>query len=218
MGLQKIVILCALGVVIVGGALYLTMSGRDSQNQTGAETNEQNSTQEEITEVTEEKLSGVGSMMELFTSGKSIRCTYMYEDDSTGTSEGISYFDGDRMRIDSTVTQNGKTFESHMINNQEYMWSWSTSNEGDFAFMMPAEEGKTTYDSFNNESPQANASIESLNETVTYDCSAWNVDESVFTAPENIKFVNIGEMMGGMMQNIQDGNFEGMMEGFPIPQ
>lgn len=225
MGLQKIVVLCVLGLIIIVGGWFLLFSDNDDKTQVTVNKDEAAITTDETeikAEDTNDDLSGFGSIKELFSLGKNITCEYTYSDESSKGS-GVGFFAGDRMRMDSEITTNGMTFESHMINDGENLYTWSETAEGTFAIITPVSDAEieTNFDDSN--FPQTNTDVDAFENDVTYTCKPWGGDRSRFTPPTDIEFVDMTKMMGGLMEGFQgsgmnEGDIKHMMENLPIPQ
>ena len=119
-----------------------------------------------------------GSIKNLLAAGKNQTCTIKYPAGEQ-MGEGTVYVSGKNMRGDFTMTSAGKTFDSHMIQDETYMYSWSSlSPQG--VKMKIAELEKV----------QASPTTESvdLNQEVDINCSSWSVDSGKFTPPANVNF------------------------------
>lgn len=213
MDLQKIIVLCA-GVVVVAGAGWFVY-----HNNKPGETEEAslNMPEENVVETTTEDtttpedgiefLGGIGSLGDLHALGKRITCTYSYSDNRGTSGSGVAYFDRERMRMESTLTDSGVVSETNIINDGTSLYTWSVGDEGTFAFKMPAGETHA------NVAPQqGRAHTKTLNEEVEYECSDWRVDESMFVPPQNIEFMDMETMMQEALQGF------GGMERLPVPQ
>jgi len=119
-----------------------------------------------------------GSIKNLLAAGKNQTCTIKYPAGEQ-MGEGTVYVSSKNMRGDFTFTSEGKTFDSHMIQDETYMYSWSSlSPQG--VKMKIAELEKV----------QASPTTESvdLNQEVDINCSSWSVDSGKFTPPANVNF------------------------------
>ena len=123
-----------------------------------------------------------GSIKNLLAAGKNQTCTIKYPvGEQMG--EGTVYVSGKNLRGDFTMTSAGKTFDSHMIQDETYMYSWSSlSPQG--VKMKIAELEKV----------QASPTAESvdLNQEVDVNCSSWSVDSGKFTPPADVNFMETG--------------------------
>jgi hypothetical protein len=203
MQLQKIVVLCLIGIIIICGGWYLL-----SQDEDGADT-----TERELSDADEEVLSGQGSIRDLFGMGRNIRCEYTYNEIETGMrGSGVSYIAGQRLRVDSDLVQDGQTFESHVINDGENLWTWTQTNEGMFAFVTNVDETDTNFETYDSDTPSVEGNANTLEDDVEYSCRPWNVDASIFVPPSDIEFSNPTQMMNDAMQNLPSGTNEEMQQ------
>ena len=198
MGLQKIVVLCVLGVVLVAGWLYF--SGNQNQSESNLTANNgQNPTVESEPVATDDDagevpLAGLGSFASLMALGQSLRCDFSYVAPETrGAVAGTVYIDGENIRNDFDMEQAGQLFESHMIQDGEYAYSWSQSPQGTFAIKTPVNDEDDSGIEFDT-SPSANRSVD-LDHQVEYDCQVWSADPSMFVPPADIEFLSIDEMI-----------------------
>ena len=120
-----------------------------------------------------------GSIKNLLATGKNQTCTVKYPAGEQ-TGEGTVYVSEKNLRGDFTMTFEEKTIDSHMIQDETYMYSWSSlSPQG--VKMKIAELEKV----------QASPTTESvdLDQEIDVNCSSWSVDSSKFTLPANVNFV-----------------------------
>ena len=123
-----------------------------------------------------------GSIKNLLAAGKNQTCTIKYPAGEQ-MGEGTVYVSGKNLRGDFAMTSAGKTFDSHMIQDETYMYSWSSlSPQG--VKMKIAELEKV----------QASPTTESvdLNQEVDVNCSSWSVDSGKFTPPADVNFMETG--------------------------
>jgi hypothetical protein len=138
-------------------------------------------------------------------SGKPAVCTLSKDDDK------MEYLiSGKKMRINATNLSKddkggAKTTVSHVINDTAYMYTWSDSTKQGSKISVPTEEEmKATADKA--KSYQASsAPAPKLDSEADYqgfkdqgyaiDCKSGSVDDSVFTPPADIKFIDPTEMM-----------------------
>lgn len=203
MELQKVVVLCTIVAVIgIIAWFFLTKQGERSEDASGRASETTPQAPDETRMIDDGTFVGTGSMFDILSLGRSVACTYTFNDES-GEGSGTGYFDGQRMRVDSNYTQDGKTFETHMINDGTNLYSWTVSSEGTFAFVTQNQE---TDDAESDQSMPMqqgqNDSVDSLNESVEYDCRAWRAEEGAFTPPRDIEFVDMSAMFEGMMQGM----------------
>jgi len=130
----------------------------------------------------QEKSQTKDSIKNLLASGKNQTCTIKYPAGEQ-MAEGTVYVSGKNLRGDFTMTSEGKTFDSHMIQDESYLYSWSSlAPQG--VKMKIAELEKV----------QASPTAESvdLDQEVDINCSSWSVDSSKFTPPADVNFMETG--------------------------
>ena len=166
---QTLLIAGAIAVVIVAAAGFFFLK---KPAQTPQESTTTQPTQPEESQTK-------GSIKNLLAAGKNQTCTIKYPT-AEQVGEGTVYVSGKNLRGDFTMTSEGKTIDSHMIQDETYMYSWSSlSPQG--VKMKIAELEKV----------QASTTAESvdLDQEADVNCSSWNVDNSMFTPPVNVNFV-----------------------------
>lgn len=156
----------ALIIVGAGGFFLLNKSSQAPQESTTAQ---ETKTEESTTK---------GSIKNLLAAGKNQTCTVKYPAGEQ-MGEGTVYVSGKNLRGDFTITSEGKTIDSHMIQDETYMYSWSSLSPQGIK-MKIAELEKV----------QASPTAESvdLDREVDINCSSWSVDSGKFTPPSNVNF------------------------------
>jgi len=123
-----------------------------------------------------------GSIKNLLAAGKNQTCTIKYPAGEQ-MGEGTVYVSDKNLRGDFTMTFEEKTIDSHMIQDETYMYSWSSlSPQG--VKMKITELEKV----------QASPTAEyiDLDQEIDINCSPWSVDSSKFTSPADVTFVETG--------------------------
>ena len=123
-----------------------------------------------------------GSIKNLLAAGKNQTCTIKYPAGEQ-TADGTVFVSGKNFRGDFTMTSEEKTIDSHMIQDEAYMYSWSSLTSQGIKIKI-AELEKL----------QASTATESadLNQESDMTGSAWSFDNSKFTPPADINFVETG--------------------------
>ena len=132
-------------------------------------------------EETSQEATSKGSIKSLIGLGKNVTCTVTYPS-ADGTVKGTVYVAGDkRMRGDFISNIEDKEIDSHMIaeGGWNYIWS-SASPQGT---KMKIEENVPT------PTPGPQSQNVDVNTQVDYKCSNWSVDNSKFTPPSDIQFL-----------------------------
>lgn len=175
-------------VLLGGGGWYVYSTTQDDQEP------EQSAIREEEQE--ERELSGTGTFESLLALGESVVCDIAYTDPEADTdAEGSVFVAGDDMRGDFMLTHDGEAFDSHMIKSDTMVYTWTESSRGTYAIKMTIDaEAEAGSDDMGSEQP-----IE-WDQNVTYDCRAWERDESMFTPPADIEFMDPSSMMQDMMR------------------
>ena len=136
-----------------------------------------------------------GTLNDLLARNISTQCTF----ESTtefGTSSGSVYVAGKKMRGDfKTKQKDGKEMQSYMIRDNDYIYTWSNlQKEGSKIKIVDMD--KQIEEMKKNPSFQGSQNAVSLeNQNANYNCKPWNKDESMFSVPTNIKFIDLTEQM-----------------------
>ena len=157
----------------------------------------------EIKEVDQDNtFAGAGSFLSLMALGRDLTCDFSYvAPDTNGAVAGTVFISGERMRGDFEMEQSGEVMQSHMIQDDEYMYTWSQGSMGSFAMKMPLDEAETT-------GAQTDVTSESysrpvaLDYDVNYSCQPWSVSAATFVPPADIDFMTMEEMMRGFNPNL----------------
>jgi hypothetical protein len=205
--MQKIIYVLV-GLVVVGGVWYITTTDTPTE-EASTSTDAERATETAPDTVEPETLSGFGSLKNILGLGDTIRCEFRSTFEGQ-TSEGVFYTDGERFRVDSTVTSpESGTITSNMINDGIYTYTWGQSPQGAMAIKMATPEESDPMDWATEDWEANEESYVDFEQEVEYDCDRWNVDTSVFVPPSDVEFVDMEAMMQEAMQ--------GMPEGFELP-
>ncbi len=148
----------------------------------------QNLTTESLGPVTEsEETAGEGSIFDLVKLGKTAKCTYTSDLESTKM-EGVSYISGKNVRADfEVITANNQKMTSHMISDGEWVYSWSSAMPQGFKMKVSETDARNTTPS------EKNDATSTLNNKVSYRCTPWVEDTSLFTIPTDVTFTDFTE-------------------------
>lgn len=163
-------------LLIAAGAFFVLNKKSTAPKQSNTASQEQKS---------QESGSIKNSIKSLLSQGKSVTCTVKYPSAEQAT-EGTLYVSGKQMRGDFKTTVNGKEMDSHMITDQTYSYSWSSATPQGAKMKIDQVEAP-------NASP-VSGQVDT-NSEVDMKCSPWGVDNSKFTPPSNINFMDISQMM-----------------------
>ena len=170
MPIIAVVVAVIIGVV----AWYITSHSTSQDEESTSETSMQSDT------VT-------GDVKNLLSAGRSLTCTFSSEGNS-----GTVYIDANqkRMRGDFVTQFEGSSSVGHIINNSEYMYTWSDSEPQGVRIPVPDDEDTPVSAG---EVPSAPQVYNALEADYDYDCDAWRVDESMFSLPPDVEFIDIAE-------------------------
>ncbi len=182
-------------VVVVGVVGWLMLSGGSAPVAESTQTYLETPT--EIPPVAEQ-LTGQDTLMNLLGLGKTLECSFQFKDDGN-QSEGTGFFEGNKMRVDMMYTAtSSEVFTSNMINDGATMYLWSDTEEGKFAMKMSA-----TPDAASGQASPPDVPLDAATK-VWYTCKPWNVDGSVFEAPQDVTFMDMSSMQQ-QMRDLQRG-------------
>jgi len=147
-------------------------------------------------QTTNKTVSEASEFAKAIQSGKPTTCVMTKDNDK------MEYFiKGKKMYANMTTIIENKTILSHMINDEKYLYMWTDgSKQGSkinlLVSPLPAEATPTTVakeggPKFESESDYQNIK----NEGYTIDCKPSNIDDTAFTPPSNINFIDPTEMM-----------------------
>lgn len=170
----------AIVVAIAVGAFFV-------MNKKSPQAPQQTDTRSDTKPQTDESMTK-GSIKSLLSMGKNVTCTIKYPMGEQST-EGTVYVSGKNMRGDFSFVSSGKSMDSHVIQDGTYMYSWSSAS---------AQGVKMKMEDVDSVKASPSSQAVDLDKEVDYKCSSWGVDNSKFTPPADIKFVDIGQSMGKM--------------------
>lgn len=138
------------------------------------------------------------SIKELIARGENLKCTFSRSDENSSM-DGVVYVAGGKMRGDFSLVQDGQSFDSHMIQDAEVAYMWSTGGPmGATGFKVAVtEDWETTADG---ETYQA----VNLEDPLDTKCSAWLPDTSKFVPPADITFQDLSQQLMQAEQSAAD--------------
>ena len=129
-------------------------------------------------------------MNELRLEAENRKCNFNSTLEDGSQSKGTIYIDADkRMRGDFDLTKDGETTKSSMIirDDTQYLWQQSTK-----------DGVKMAIDEILNQNSNTNQSASDgtdANTPVDFTCSAWRVDDAMFTPPADVTFRDMTSVM-----------------------
>ena len=190
----------AIGVVLVAvgaSVWYFTQNNLTNRDQAMDMTDETtNTSPDEVGRMSES-----GSIMDLLDRGERVTCEYMTEEAGVEYS-GRIYIDGATGRYSMTgqYVSEGEMVEFGALLNADTMYWWG-SDEGEVRGMQMARTDALDT-SVAGEDTIAQQGGVRIDQHVSYSCSQWTVDESVFTPPSNVSFTDMGALYDDMMQRM----------------
>jgi hypothetical protein len=132
---------------------------------------------------------GSGSLSDLMKRGGSSVCTVSSKDPNS-VSSGKVYVAGGSVRGDFTSAVDGKSYESHFINADGYIYTWSSAMPQG---MKMADDGKMM------EGGTSSAPEGSVDPSVAYDysCDSWTGDQGMFAPPAEVTFMDFSAGIPG---------------------
>lgn len=175
---RVLIIIGIIILILIAGWFY--MNGNVSTS-TQDQANNQNPSQPS-------SASTMTSLKDLLALGQSQMCTFNYPAEDTNM-EGTSFIANGKVRTDFKGTDpGGASFEGSMINDGEYLYSWTSQMTQGFKLKLTNE----VQESIDKENPEFTAKQNKYldpNEKVDYKCQAWNADMGMFTPPSDISFM-----------------------------
>lgn len=194
-------ILIALAVLLLSTAAWMFFAPATTKAPTSDEvtTTNEGGVREELVDNNEMNSPFVGegtaTFAALIESGGSYRCTFTSNADGVKSS-GDLYTDGERFRVTAETTVEGEVVMSDMINNGATTYVWSETAEGTMGMMMANDLSETIPTGV--EMYPGDTTGVDMEQDVSYNCEAWTGNESFFTPPSNVEFVDMQAMMQGM--------------------
>jgi len=177
-------ILIGLGVAVaVGGGVYVYTSGNTQINE--ETTGEQESTRKDASKSRDFRT--------ILSSGENVRCTFSHEENGNHT-EGTIYMADSGERISGHFVMTGTMdTEMHIIRDNETSYMWGPAFSEGIKVAVTEDNRDVLFES------DTDAAIP---ENVTYTCDSWRVDNSKFTVPSDVTFVDMQAHMDAMMQGM----------------
>jgi hypothetical protein len=196
--------LLVLASLLLAISLVVSGCGRKAKAPTN-ETKEKNQAQ---TTQQESKWSTFkASLKDLMDKNKALKCSWQATDEDGNQMKGITYVQGKKFRQDVTITlpeeKNGlKEMEVHSISDGQWMYTWNSVQPemGMKINLAKAQEQASQYATSSETNQQPNYQQgPDLNKKVEYKCEAWQPNESKFTPPSDINFMDPTAMIENMI-------------------
>ncbi len=163
--------------ILIGiGVLVLALIGFLAYSQMNKGANIQEVAKQDVS-------SSKNSIKSLLTGGKNVTCTISYPDNK---GSGTVYVAGSKVRGDFSMKVDNKEMMSHMIQDGLFAYMWSDDNKTGTKFKIDP----------NSPAPSATAGqTQDLDSQVDMKCNPWSEDKSKFSAPSDIQFMDMSQMM-----------------------
>src|SRR5579863_2306710 len=115
-----VIVIAVIVLLILAAGAYKLMHHMQAASQSGESANTQSQSQPSAQKK---------SLFDLFSMAGSQKCTFS---DSTSNSSGTVYVSSGKMRGDFQATNEGKTTQSHMINDGTYIYYWTDGQQNGY--------------------------------------------------------------------------------------
>jgi len=142
------------------------------------------------------------SMKDLVKLGKNYTCTYSQTEQDGIVSEGRLYVQGEKnFRGDfSMMDKSGKKHMSHMIGTEAASYMWADGERQGMMMKLEQDEDVFAADDAVKGTEEEDDFGFNEDEDVKMNCKKWSPDQSVFTPPKNVEFIDFAAQMEGMMK------------------
>lgn len=166
------IIVYIITTVVIAGGVYLITSN-NSQDENNSQVIEQTTANQEDSQIVS------ASMKELVSLGKSLQCTFESNTEFAKTS-GVVYVADGKVRGNFRVTVSSlgnNSFDAYMIADASNTYVWSTLAKS--GFKAPIQKEVQT---------QPGQEGVDYNQVLTYTCTSWQTDQTLFTPPSDVVF------------------------------
>ena len=145
-----------------------------------------------------------GKVMDLLKRGGSLACQ-ISSDDNGNVTDGTMYISDGNLRGDFSFTQaDGVSYEGSMINDGEFSYVWGDN----LPFGEDGPSGVKTkvsvQDQASGEKNDDDNQIIDMDDSFTFNCQPWSVDNSKFTPPSDVEFVDLSADIQNLIDTTQD--------------
>ncbi len=147
-------------------------------------------------EVKEESFNKKSTLKTLLGMGKNLTCTYNNVDEETKFEiKGTTYISGNKFAQEMETTDpkdKTKKVLTNMISDGEFVYTWS-SDKKTSGMKIKMEKPETAPDG--DVKTDVAGTDQSMNKEYDMNCNQWNIDESKFKVPTDVKFTDLSEIM-----------------------
>ena len=162
----------------------------------------------------------VGSLKDLLGMGKKFECTWEYIDEENQSKmSGVLWTDGTRSRTQTSTETNGQIYAMNFVTDATDGYMWEEGKTQGFKYAL--NEMKSEPEAVEEDGGQNLEYVDkSMFENYNYQCKGWVVDETKFSVPAEVEFVDMMAQVQQIQQNmnqVQEG-LEGVCNSLPEPQ
>lgn len=195
-----IAILATVAVVAVAAGAYFTL-GNSSEDTVGTTSQDSENNSTDVNQFS-------GTFAELLALGQNYTCTFDTTDDTGNQTSGVVYVAGagNKMNGEFLVTEpDGNTMDGNIVRDGEYNYVWTSLQSDGIKTKITDED--TSIFAVNEGESETGISDD---DNVDFDCQKWNVDNSKFTPPSDINFVefSLPSVMEGSGETDQEVNLD----------
>ena len=177
MNMKFIAIAVAVIILLLGGGLFL-YSKNSSSNPTG-----KTSTQTAVSPTT--TTSQNGSLLDIFSSGKTQKCDFSYKAEDGTSTKGAFYISANKVRGSLDITTNGKLSTMNILRDGDTNYMWGSALPTGIKMTLSANDFATKINTTSATNP---------NQKMDFKCVPWTVDQSLFIVPADVKFTDLSNM------------------------
>jgi hypothetical protein len=159
-------------VIVIAAVVYFAMAKKDdtTNTETNTQTNEnQNTNPPPPSGAQTNSLKGL-------LAGGAQKCTY-----SDANIQGTVYTANGKARIDMSSVTNGVTMSNHAIMDGQTYYGWVDGQPSGFKFSINQSSAGSV---------GSNQNVD-INQQISYDCSSWSTDNSMFSVPTTVQFMDL---------------------------
>lgn len=132
-----------------------------------------------------------GTLEDLFAKNVPLQCTFS-SSIAGQESSGSVMVSNKKMRGEFTTTIQGKSQKASIIQDGQYMYSWSSDQKMGTKLKMESFKGEVAKAQ---DAAQKNQALALSQQQGIYDCKPWIAQESAFTPPADVAFTDMTQMM-----------------------
>ena len=176
------IVVCLMVVIIVFGSykLFNSKNQREARSESDTEQKQENSNENGKELI-------FGSMQDVLTHRKPLKCTYSDVSNEGAEVTGIIYVADNKRRteFETTEKETDKKLKMNSLFIEKWMYSWSNSAAEGMKMNLKKMLGDEQFEKY------FQGEADSMKKKIDYKCQAWIPDNSKFSVPADIKFKDI---------------------------